>query len=68
MGQSSERCSAVVELAGRHVCKNGFPVTGACLGASATPVCMQEELCGRLYAETGGRPQFLTEQLPEHRP
>lgn len=39
-------------------CINGFPVTGACYGKikAGKPICMQEELCGRLYNDTGGKP------------
>lgn len=38
-------------------CRDGFPQTAACAGiGGAEPICMKEELCGRLYNETGGKP------------
>lgn len=50
-------CSSAVPERGVYgPCKDGFPQTGACWGLSGTPVCCNEELCGRLYEQFGGSP------------
>lgn len=59
------QCSAAYPLPAKpgfnpdYACRNGFPLTGACLGTAGTPVCMKEELCGRLYEHCGGWPRGL---------
>lgn len=47
------RCSA---LQPDSTCKNGFPVFGPCHGTDGTPICMKEQVCGRIYSATGGVP------------
>lgn len=37
-------------------CADGFPQTGACWSGNSFPVCCNEELCGRLYENFGGKP------------
>lgn len=60
-------CSAVVWEPSKPghmdtpLCKNGFPIGGACLGTAGTPICLQEEVCGRIYDYNGGRPLTLEE-------
>lgn len=56
------QCSAAYALPAKegflpnYACRNGFPLTGSCLGTAGTPVCCREELCGRLYDHCGGWP------------
>ena len=49
-----EPCSALID---NRECKNGFYVTAPCHGISGVPMCLQENICGRLYSNTGGKPQ-----------
>lgn len=62
-----KQCNAVVwvpskpGLSDTPLCKNGFPIWGPCLGTAGTPICLQEEVCGRIYAFNGGRPKTLEE-------
>ena len=59
----SDECSAVVRLPnGSAACANGFYLTGPCLGTSGTPMCLKEEVCGRLFNSCGGKPPTLSEQ------
>ena len=55
-----ERIACRSHISGSKVyepCRDGFPQTAACAGiGGAPPACMNEELCGRLYNNTGGRP------------
>ena len=44
-------------------CRDGFPQTAACAGiGGAVPFCMKEELCGRRYNETGGKPSVQAQE------
>lgn len=53
-------------IATSHECRDGFPATAACWGMGfidswgishyAVPICCQEELCGRIYGDAGGKP------------
>ncbi len=49
---------------GHDLCKNGFPTNGACFGTIGTPICLQEKLCGRLFAHNGGRPIPPAQWIP----
>lgn len=54
---SEEKCSALIE----GKCKNGFRTTAPCHGMKAgLPICMREDVCGRLYEATGGAPKVIT--------
>lgn len=60
-------CSQVVRtprpgLIDQVECRSGFMITGPCLGTAGTPICCNEEICGRIYFEIGGRPKTLDEQ------
>lgn len=58
------KCSGVPKSYGTYKpCKHGFPMTGACVMAGSRPICVQEELTGRLYNDTGGKP-ILTYEVP----
>ena len=60
MSAPFKSCIAYLPASGTYgPCRNGFPQTGPCRGFAndvAIPVCMNEKLCGRLYAESGGKP------------
>lgn len=55
-----ERCSA---LQTDSTCRNGFYVTGPCHGTDGTPICVQEEVCGRIYGANGGIPIVIKRAL-----
>ena len=45
-------------------CRDGFPQTATCAGVGvAVPICCQEELCGRLYSNSDGRPAAQQEGM-----
>lgn len=44
-----DQCSALAA----NECRNGFPITGGCLGYQQVPICMHEEMCGALYPDAG---------------
>jgi hypothetical protein len=58
-------CSALIG----NNCKNGFRVTAPCHGVcvDVPPICMKEDVCARLYAETGGAPKVIAESLGNKR-
>lgn len=63
----NERCSRWVppKKMGRGECKDGFPVTTGCVlgGILAERVrCIDEEYCGKLYFEFGGKPPKIYEK------
>jgi hypothetical protein len=56
-------CSAVVRaprdgLIDAVACRNGFPISGSCLGTDGTPMCCRVEACGRSYNANGGKPRL----------
>ena len=53
-----EKCSALVG----NECKNGFYVNGPCSGIAGVPMCLKENLCGRLYSNTGGKPRPMNKE------
>lgn len=68
---SAEReCSAFLPKNGMYgPCHNGFPqILGACMGLGGTPVCCDENLCGRLYPETGKPPEHMLDLLAKAEP
>ena len=50
-------CSGSIIRKGKYVCKHGFPWNGLCESnielKTFVPVCMSEQVCGRLYPITG---------------
>lgn len=57
-------CSASTDDDVYSPCRNGFPQTGPCWGIAGTPICCNEEVCGRLYDKWGGRPPQQLETSP----
>lgn len=57
----SRRIPCKSHVAGSRIydpCRDGFPQTAACAGVGGVvPICCKEELCGRLYANSGGKPK-----------
>jgi hypothetical protein len=63
----SKECSAVIRTPqtgkiDKTECKNGFLISGACFGTAGTPMCLKEEVCGRLYDLNGGKPVPLSDR------
>jgi drug/metabolite transporter superfamily protein YnfA len=45
-------------------CKNGFYVTAICHGIEGgIPTCMNENVCARIYAATGGVPPVIANAI-----
>ena len=50
------------EKEGKGTCRDGFPVTTGCLpgqtgaGLAGKVHCIDEEWCGRMYFDNGGKP------------
>lgn len=60
-------CSAVIRtprpgLLDQVDCRNGFSITGPCLGTAGMPMCCKEEWCGRVYQANGGKPVPLDQR------
>jgi len=52
----------------KKLCKHGFLQSGACHGmALGTPMCCQEELCGRMFDKNGGKPIQPCAAIPHSR-
>lgn len=41
---------------GEDWCRDGFPQSVACRGFNVVPFCLLDDLCARLFANTGGKP------------
>lgn len=54
-----EQCSGAIAGGVYAPCKHGFPMTGPCYGFAGVPVCCNENLCARLYPETGTPPRHM---------
>lgn len=59
-----KKCSSHIE--GHAICRDGFPQSPGCVApptprdgkppAYTVPLCCDEELCGRVFDKTGGKP------------